>query len=308
MKPKITVMGSLNMDLVVQVKYFPSPGQTVMGSNLDYIPGGKGANQAVASARLGADVAMIGKVGSDTFGQILIENLVHNDINTKGVGRERLSSGTALICVSDTGENQIVVSPGSNALVNAQFVHEQKDFIEDADVLLVQLETPLEAVHKSVDIAHEKGILVILNPAPAQKLPEELLSQVDILTPNETELAILSDLPVTKIDEVKVACKALLNIGVKCIITTMGHQGALVCTKEQAIHIPGYKIQNVVDTTAAGDSFSGALAVALGQKKSLEEAIDFANKVGALTVTKRGAQTSLPYLEDVHKFTVEGRK
>lgn len=306
MKPRIAVMGSLNMDLVVQVENFPKPGQTVLGGDLAYIPGGKGANQAVAAGRLGADVAMIGKVGNDTFAKVLIDNLLENGIDIKGVETEICSTGAALINVTNTGENQIVVSPGANAFVDASLVVQNTELIKKAQVLLVQLETSLESVIKAVEIATSNDTLVILNPAPAQALPQELLAKVDILTPNETELQLLSGLPVETLEETKTACAALLAKGVKCVVTTLGDKGALACTINEITHVPGYSVSKVVDTTAAGDSFSGALAVALGEKKDLVRAIDFANKVGALTVTKRGAQTSLPSLEDVQKF--EGGK
>ncbi|MFZ5753133.1 MAG: ribokinase [Bacillota bacterium] len=301
MKPRITVIGSLNMDMVIQIDSFPLPGQTVLGGNLDYIPGGKGANQAVAAARLKGDVALIGKVGTDAFGQVLLDNLLKNGVDVSAVKRENVSSGVALITVTPSGENQIVVSPGANSLVNADFVQEHENTIRSAQVLLLQLETPLAAVKRAVELAKEAGVLVILNPAPAQALPESLLNQVDVLTPNETELSILSGVPVQNMVEVYTASRILLEKGTKCVVTTLGDKGAFLCSPNINVLIPGYSVK-AIDTTAAGDSFTAALAVAVAQGKPLPKAVKFANKVGALTVTKKGAQPSLPLLDEVEKY------
>ncbi len=299
---KITVIGSLNMDLVVQVKKMPKVGQTVMGSNFKEIPGGKGANQAVAMGRLGAKVNMIGKVGTDGFGQSLLSALEKDKINIAYIGQEdNTSTGVALINVNEEGNNSIVVAPGANYKLNKEDIDASLDAIKGSKIVVLQLEIPLETVKYALEKSKELGKYTILNPAPAVKLEDEIIKNIDLLTPNETELEILSGVEIKKEEDLFTAAKALMKKGIKELIVTLGEKGALYINREK---MKSYKAYNVkaVDTTAAGDSFTGAIATALMNDKNIDEAIDFASKVGALSVTKEGAQSSLPYLEEVMKF------
>ena len=295
---KILVIGSLNADLVVRAPRFPSPGETIQGDNLVTIPGGKGANQAVASARLGAQVAMIGRVGGDSFGATLINNLKQNKVDANQVIEDSSSAtGTAVIVVDSQGQNSIILSPGANAKVALSDI--SPGSFSGYSLLLLQLEIPIETVIHSAKLAREKGLLVLLNPAPAHNLPEDLLKTADYILPNETELGLLTGKPVKDLASVSEACRSLLAHGAKNIIVTLGPQGALIVNKDGMKLIPSFKV-NVVDTTAAGDAFIGGLAVGLLNGKSLEDAVQYACACGALAVTKFGAQPSLPTAEDVN--------
>lgn len=297
---KILVIGSLNADLVVRAKRFPSPGETIQGENLVTIPGGKGANQAVAAARLGAQVAIIGRVGADAFGLTLIDNLVQNKVDTSHVIRDdSTSTGTAVIIVDDQGQNSIILSPGANAKVSSPDI--RPEFFSGSSLLLLQFEIPIETVIHSANIAKEKGLVVLLNPAPAQRLPDELLKTADYILPNETELGLLTGKPVSDLASVEVAGLSLIDRGAKNVIVTLGDKGALIVNKDGVNLIPAYKVK-VVDTTAAGDAFIGGLAVGLLNGKSLEDAVKYACACGALAVTQFGAQPSLPFAEDVNKI------
>jgi ribokinase len=296
--PEIIVIGSLNADLVVRAPRFPAPGETISGEDLSIIPGGKGANQAVAAARQGVSVAMVGRVGGDSFGPTLIQNLQDNHVDTTRVQKSESATGTATIIVDSSGQNSIVLSPGANGLVTPADV-ESVSF-QDAELLLLQLEIPLEAVVQAASLARQNGLRVILNPAPARQLPDSLLSDVDILVPNESELQLLSGQPVTDPDSAKSAAQVLLEKGVKTIIVTLGSNGALLVTGEKTVHVPAFTVE-VVDTTAAGDAFIGGLAAALLKGKPLEEAVRYGNASGALAATKFGAQPSLPTLDEVEQ-------
>jgi len=297
--PNIIVIGSLNADLVVRAPRFPEPGETISGEDLAIIPGGKGANQAVAAARQGTSVAMVGRVGDDSFGPTLIQNLKDNNVETTHVQTDESATGTAIIVVDAEGQNSIVLSPGANGRVTQSDVDAVS--FQDADTLLLQLEIPLETVIHAASLAHQKGLRVILNPAPARQLPDALLADVDILIPNESELQLLSGQSVTDLNSAKSAARTLLEKGVKTVIVTLGANGALLVTKEQVTNIPTFKV-DVVDTTAAGDAFIGGLAAALLKDKPLEEAVRYGNASGALAATKFGAQPSLPTADEVEQL------
>ena len=297
---KIAVLGSLNMDLVAHVHHLPQPGETIISSRFQTIPGGKGANQAVAAARLGAKVRMIGKVGGDSYGEQLLEGLAEAGIDTEGIEREG-TTGMALINVSDQGENPIVLVPGANNEVTVAYAAHHHGILTDCDVLLVQLEIPLDTVAYAVQTAHRLGKRIILNPAPAQPLPEEILRCIDTLTPNETELELLTGLPVKTLPEIEAAAQKLLPKGPGRVIVTLGEKGALLARADGTLHIPACQVA-AIDTTAAGDAFTAAFAVAQGRGMADEEAIRFASKAAAIVVTRHGAQPSLPTLEEVEAF------
>jgi ribokinase len=296
----ILVIGSLNADLVVRAPRFPAPGETIQGEDLVIFPGGKGANQAVAAARLGAKVAMVGRVGKDSFGTTLIDNLKNNKVDVRHIIRDDSTpTGTAVIVLDSHGQNTIVVSPGANGKVNSTDI--EPEAFMDSPILLAQFEIPLETVIYSANLAREKKLRILLNPAPARTLPDELLMTVDYIVPNETELGLLTGKPVNNLGSIEEACRSLISRGAQNTIVTLGANGALIVNKNGAKHIPAYEVK-VVDTTAAGDAFVGGLAVGLLNGKSLEDAVQYACACGALAVTKFGAQPSLPTTEDVEKL------
>ena len=297
----ICVIGSLNMDLVVNVDTMPKPGQTLLGGNFKEVPGGKGANQAVAMARLEGNVSMIGKVGNDGFGKALIEALNSDNVNTNHIYKADCATGVAFITVDSNAQNSIVVAPGANFELTKDDIDKNIDCIKNCDIVVIQLETPLETVKYALQVSKDLGKYTILNPAPAVKLDDEIISNVDLLTPNETELEIISGMKIDDEESIKSAAQKMIEKGVKELIVTLGSKGSLYISKDNSFFKPAYKV-DAVDTTAAGDSFTGALAVALSNNKSMEEAMDFASKVGALSVMKEGAQSSLPTLKDVENF------
>jgi ribokinase len=299
MIPKITVVGSLNMDLIVRTPRIPSPGETIIGSGFHTAPGGKGANQAVAAARLGARVSMVGRVGKDEFAATLLENLTLANVNTQFIIQDpEAPTGVALIEVDDSGENSIVVASGANMRVTSLDVDAAQEAISAADLLLLQLGIPLKTVLQAAVLAKRKNVTVILNPAPARKLTSELLNLVDILIPNETETAMLTGLPVGSQSEIRAAASSLLTSGVKTVILTLGENGALLTQEGKSDIFPTFQV-SPVDTTAAGDAFVGGFAVALAEGKSMTEAIRWGNAAGALATTGLGAQPSLPMRQDV---------
>jgi ribokinase len=295
----ILVVGSLNADLVVRTPRFPQPGETISGEDLQVIPGGKGANQAVAAARLGANVSMLGRVGKDNFGDFLLHNLKSNKVDSQFVQRDDASTGTAIIVVDGNGQNSIVLSAGANGKVSSADV-EHASF-SNFSLLLLQLEIPTPTVFRAAQYARENGLRVILNPAPAKSLPDELIALADFLIPNETELSLLTGVEVKDIPSAEQAARALLQRGVKHVIVTLGSKGALIVDKDTSTHVDTFKV-NVVDTTAAGDAFIGGFANALLQDKSLEDAVQYGCACGALATTKFGAQPSLPTKEEVERF------
>ncbi len=298
---KICVIGSLNMDLVVNVDTMPKPGQTIIGSNFKEVPGGKGANQAVAMARLNGNVSMIGKVGEDGFGQTLINSLKNDNVDTTYIQTTKGATGVALITVDKNAQNSIVVSPGANFEVKEDDIDNNIEAIKNSDIVVLQLETPLNTIKYALNKAKELNKYTILNPAPAVKLDDEIIKNVDLLTPNETELEIISGVSIETEEDIHRASQIMIEKGVKELIVTLGSKGSLYINKEKSMFKKAYKVE-AVDTTAAGDSYTGALAVALSQDKKMEDSMDFASKVGALSVLKEGAQSSLPTLEDVENF------
>jgi ribokinase len=295
----IVVVGSLNMDLVVRTVRHPQIGETVIGHDFRTYPGGKGANQAVAAARLGSDVSIIGKVGNDQFGEALLQAVNTDGVNTQYIIRDsKVPTGVAFITVDDRGKNTIVVASGANAHLSPDEIDASRDAFIGASVLLLQLECPLNVVERAIDIAKQYDIRIVLNPAPAQLLDAYLLHSVDYLIPNQTELAQLSGQESTE-----AAIGVLQGMGVKRLVVTLGEEGLLVVDESQREHIPAYKVQ-AVDSTAAGDAFAGAFAVALGEGLSIHQAAIWGTAAGALTVTKAGAQPSLPSRDEFDEFLI----
>ncbi len=302
MRPKIVVIGSSNTDMVVKSSRIPQPGETVLGGTFMLAAGGKGANQAVAAARLGGDVIFITRLGKDIFSEQALENFKRDQIDTTGITRDPdHPSGVALIMVDEHGENIISVAPGANMQLRPEHVENLRDQIIDSQIILMQLEIPLSVVESAARLGKQQQISVILNPAPATTLPPDLLANISILTPNRTEAELLSGSAITDEKSAILAARKIQEMGVQSIILTMGSQGALVVHQNEAVMIPAFPI-HPVDTTAAGDAFNGALAVALAQHKSLLEAVRFANAVAALAASKMGAQPSLPYKNEVENF------
>ncbi len=298
----ITVVGSLNMDLIIRSPRIPRPGETILGGELHTAAGGKGANQAVAAARLGGRVSMIGRVGPDPFASELLDNMATANIDNRFVFRDpQVATGVALIVVDDAGENNIVVASGANMQLSPNDIENAKDAILDADVLLLQLEIPLDTNLHAAEIARSNRVKVVLNPAPAQKLPDELLALVDILIPNQTESALLTGLPLSSEAEVEKAAQSLLQTGIGAVIITMGDRGAMLATKGKVERYPAFEVKPV-DTTAAGDAFVGGFGLAWAEGKSLSEAIRFGSAAGALATTRLGAQPSLPTRQEVEEM------
>jgi ribokinase len=302
MKKDILVIGSLNYDLVVSSDHLPTPGETIIGGNLKTYPGGKGANQAVACARMGGKVSMVGCVGQDGYGDALLESMKKDGIDSRWIAREKTeATGVALITVDKAGMNTIVIASGANMLVTPDQVRKSKEAFENVGVLVLQLEIPVETVLEGMKIGKEKGLKVILNPAPAHDLPVDLLWSVDYLILNKTELSMLSGHA-----DVYMGIDYLLKLGVETVIVTLGGDGVVIANKTNRKKISAYDVP-VVDTVAAGDAFVGAFAVALSEGMVLEEAVSLANAAAAISVTRRGAQPSLPVRCEVEEFLVTNR-
>lgn len=299
---KIVVVGSSNTDMIIQVDKIPVPGETVLGGKFSTAAGGKGANQAVAASRAGGDVTFIASIGNDALGDQALEGFRRNGINVDHIKRvEKAASGVALIFVGKNGENSIAVASGANAYLDPDDVVNSKSLISQAKILLMQLETPIETVNRAAQLAHEAGVKVVLNPAPAQKLDDELLKMISILTPNETETELLTNIKVKDIASASKAAEVLLGKGIDSVLITLGARGVFLANGKKQELIPGFKVE-AVDTTAAGDVFNGALAVGLAENKLIDEAIQFANAAAALSVTKLGAQPSAHSREEIDSF------
>ena len=300
--PTIAVVGSSNMDLVVKSKRIPAIGETILGGDFIMAPGGKGANQAVAAAKLGAQVFFIAKLGEDIFGSQSLNNFEKEGVNTKYVLQTKESpSGVALIMVDDDGNNLIVVAPGANQNLSPEDVKEAGTEIASSGALVAQLEVPIETIECAAGLANKSNVPFILDPAPAQKLSPQLLKMVDVLTANETEAQFLTVVEVKDRESASAAAHKLLEFGVKTVILTMGASGYLTVSNEGTEFVPARKVK-AADSTAAGDAFTGSLAVGLAQGRTLSDAALFANSVAALSVTKMGAQPSMPTVQEVEAF------
>ncbi|MGM9790436.1 MAG: ribokinase [Candidatus Cryptobacteroides sp.] len=294
MSKKIVVVGSSNTDMTIKADRLPAPGETILGGGFQMGPGGKGANQAVAAARLGGNVTFICKVGRDLFGDNAIRGYEADGIDTTHVLRSDKPSGVALILVDGAGENVISVAPGANGDLTPDDIESVRDVIESADYVILQLEIPMESTLAAARIAYNAGACVILNPAPATTLPEELFRYVSIITPNQTEMSLLTGIE----DDVPAMVAKLSSMGVETVVMTRGSKGCALYGKGTTELIPALKV-DAIDATAAGDTFCGALCVGLGEGLSLKDAALFATRASSITVQRMGAQSSIPYRNEL---------
>ncbi len=296
----VIVVGSLNMDLVMRTPRVPVGGETLNGHAFSTLPGGKGANQAVACARLGGTVAMIGQVGDDGFGKALRDGLSADGIDVSGVKQTAsVGTGVAMILVEDIGQNRIVLASGANGTLSLADIDAQASAIEGAAILVVQLEVPMAIVQHAIGIAHAAGVPVLLNPAPAAPLPEDIWPQVEFLVPNESEASLLAGISVSDASSAFAAARIFRQRGVGCVLVTLGEQGVAVVDDIGERHLPA-QVVKAVDTTAAGDTFIGGLTAGLIEGMSLDEAVALGQKASALCVTRHGAQPSIPYRREVN--------
>lgn len=299
---KLVVLGSINADHILNLESFPTPGETVTGHHYQVAFGGKGANQAVAAGRSGADIAFIACTGDDDIGERVRRQLERDRIDVAPVRAVNAqSTGVALIFVNAEGENVIGIHAGANAALSVEQVEAEKARIAGAQALLMQLESPLESVLAAAKIAHQHQTTVVLNPAPARDLPDELLSLIDIITPNETEAEKLTGIRVENDDDAAKAARMLHEKGIGIVMITLGSRGVWVSHDGQGRRVPGFKVQ-AVDTIAAGDTFNGAFVTALLEGTALDEAIRFAHAAAAIAVTRKGAQPSVPWREEIDEF------
>ena len=299
---KLVVLGSINADHILNLESFPTPGETVTGSHYQVAFGGKGANQAVAAGRSGADIAFIACTGDDDIGERIRKQLQVDRIDVAPVGAiAGESTGVALIFVNGEGENVIGIHAGANAALSTALVEAQRERIAEADALLMQLESPLDSVELAAQIAHQNQTTVVLNPAPARALPDALLSLVDIITPNETEAEKLTGVRVENDDDAAKAAQVLHAKGIDTVIITLGSRGVWASVKGEGRRVPGFKVQ-AIDTIAAGDTFNGALMTALLENTPLADALRFAHAAAAIAVTRKGAQPSVPWREEIDEF------
>ncbi len=300
---KIVVVGSLNMDVVIETPHLPECGETVSGKKIDLVSGGKGANQAYAAGKLGGNVTMIGAVGNDAAGETLLYNLKSVGVDVTGIRQmENGTTGQAFIAVDDNGDNSIIIIPGANGLVTKELIDEKADIIKESDIVIMQLEIPLDVVEYVKEMAVRERKTVIVDPAPAlPDLPDHFWRGIDYVKPNETELAILTGRKLKTREELIGGARVLIEKGVRNVIVTLGSEGCLMVTEDTEAFFCPYQVK-AVDTTAAGDSFTAAFALALSQGKTCGEAVDLGQKVSSVAVTRKGAQTSIPTMEEVKKM------
>ena len=294
---KILVIGSANMDLTVFTDRMPKLGETVTGYDFSLNCGGKGANQAVAAAKLGGSVIFIGALGKDAYGETLLGNFKQNNIRFEGVVSDKVSTGTASITVVG-GDNFIILNEGANGIVSPELIEEKADLIKEADFLIMQLEIPAETVARAAEIAKSGGTAVAINPAPMKEMPDSLFAATDIMIPNEHEAELLTGIAVRNKADAERAIKAIRTKGVKTVIITLGEKGCVYNIGEEIFVHPAEKAE-VVDTTSAGDTFIGALCVKLSEGESIHKAVSFATKAAAITVSRKGASASIPYAYEI---------
>lgn len=302
---KILVVGSLNMDTVIETVQMPQKGETISGKSVRFVPGGKGANQAFAIGKLGGKVSMIGAIGDDGAGNDLKNNLEKVNVDTSGIEiMKGKTTGQAFITVDEDGENSIVLISGTNGLISEQVIDRNLNKIEDSDIIIMQLEIPLNVVEYVKKIAIQKGKILIIDPAPARNdIPDEFWMDVDYIKPNETELEILVGRKLNSLDDYIFAAKEMIKKGVKNVIVTLGEKGCLLVTDNQEKIFKANKV-HAVDSTAAGDSFTAAIAISISQNINIESAISFAQKVSAIVVTRKGSQTSIPTKEELEEVNI----
>lgn len=303
---KVVVVGSINMDLVTRCKRAPKGGETLFGEEFSQVPGGKGANQAVAIGKLGTNVIMLGKIGKDSFGKDMLASMEKNGVNIQHIEEGEKATGIAKIIVEESGQNRILVVAGANSEVDKEYVDRHLAAIKESDIVVTQLEIPIETVEYTLKKAKEFGKITILNPAPARELSDEIIKNSDFIIPNESELALITGMAVETEEEIKKAGKKLLDMGVKNLIITLGSKGSLHLNRDKCEFHSAYKVK-AIDTTAAGDSFIGGVVRELNGD-NISEAIEFGTKVSAIAVTKKGAQTSIPTIEKVKNFRGEKSK
>src|SRR4028119_480817 len=299
MKSSIVVVGSSNTDMVIKASHLPAPGETILGGTFFMTQGGKGANQAVAAARLSGQVTFIAKIGADVFGNQSLELYNNEGIDTRYISiDEKSPSGVALINVDDNGENCIAVAPGANGTLCVDDISKAKISLENASIILMQLEIPLETVRYVAELAEANNIKLVLNPAPACPLPDDLLRRISVITPNKKEAEMLTGIKIADINSAKDAAEMIAGKGIETVIITMGSEGALIFEKNTFEVVAATKVK-AVDTTAAGDVFNGALVVAMSEGKDIIQAVQFANAAAAISVTRLGAQASAPHRNEV---------
>jgi ribokinase len=304
-KPKIAVIGSINMDMHLSLNKYPEIGETIFANNITYFPGGKGANQAVSVSNMNAGVYMIGKIGHDSFGEEIIQYLNSKGVNTENIKLDNSNkTGIAIVTVDNNAENRIVLFRGANFNLSPKDINNVENIIQQVDIVMLQLEIPLETVAHAIYLAKKLNKFVILDPAPVPELPlpPEILKSIDLLIPNKIEAEILSGRSINDIRSAKLAASDILSLGVKKVIIKLGKEGALLAENNHFEYIEGERVKSI-DTTAAGDAFAGALAAALLEEKSISSSIEFANKVGALTTEKIGAMQSIPTKADIDGHT-----
>lgn len=303
---KVCIIGSINMDMIVSVDEMPQVGETIISENFKLAHGGKGANQAVAAKRMGNEVHMISKIGRDAYGAEMLKSLKNEGIDVSRIFQDKSKpTGTAIITVNKAGDNSIMVIPGANMAIDLYEIEVCRQTIVNSDIVIAQFETTLEATIEAFKMAKENDVITILNPAPAQEIPDELLKYTDIIIPNETEATALTGIEVDGLEKAKEASKVFLDKGVKYAIITLGEKGAALVNGDRAALVPAYKVK-AVDTTAAGDSFIGGLSVKLKKGRiefdNLIEAVRFGNKVSSIVVQKEGAQPSIPFINDIENI------